>query len=163
MKLDPRLETLRDLLWRRPLTADEEVEWLRLSRAAATDADGQLEARLSAALGRLPDAPMPSNFTARVLQEIERNETRSRRRAGFPWPALRRWWPRLAVVCAVLTLSVFSVRRIEVVRHQRMAESVAALAPAGALPTPEALADFEAIRRLGNEPSADVELLTLMQ
>jgi hypothetical protein len=159
MKENPALETLRAAAWRRPLTAAEIGEMRRRLGNAPEADDWQLETRLSLALSRLPDAEVPSNFTARVLAAATG-------KTAAPAPALpwwRRWVPRLALACAVLGLSVLGMKRYEAHSRQRMAESVAAISPLGALPSPETLADFDAIIRLGSEPPADVELLTLLQ
>ena len=67
MKHDSVHERLREILWRRPLTAAEAAE-LRAWLAAHPDAaaDWATEQQLSRAVRRLADAPVPSNFTARV-------------------------------------------------------------------------------------------------
>ena len=44
--------------------------------------DLDLEARLTAALARIPDAAVPSNFTARVLTAIELEEAAAARSRG---------------------------------------------------------------------------------
>ncbi len=81
MSNDPTYNRLRELSWRRKLTGAEEAE-LRAWLAAHPDAqaDWEAEAGLNAALGRLPDAPVPSNFTARVLQAVEREAAAELRR-----------------------------------------------------------------------------------
>ena len=56
-------------------------------------ADWEAEAGLSEALGQLPDAPVPSNFTARVLQSVERESAAERRRRSRKWQL----WPQLAL------------------------------------------------------------------
>jgi anti-sigma factor RsiW len=163
MKEDPALQSLRETAWRRPLTAAETTELRhRLANAPGATEDLQLEARLSRALAGLPDAPVPSNFTARVLQTLERAPAPPPR-APFGWLPLHGWLPRLGFACLVLGVSALGVHRYELVARQRMADSVAAISPLGVLPAPEALADFDAIRRLGSEPPADVELLSLLQ
>ena len=72
MNPDPVYQRLRELGWRRPLTAAEQVE-LRIWLAAHPEAqaEAEAEAALNQALTRLPAAPVPSNFTARVWQAIE--------------------------------------------------------------------------------------------
>jgi len=102
MNQDPVDQKLRELNWRRELTAAERAElrtWLAAHPEA--QADWQTEAALSKFLARLPDAPVPSNFTARVLQAVER-ETRTSERA----PQRARWWhvflPRAAVAASVV-------------------------------------------------------------
>lgn len=163
MKEDPALESLRAAAWRRPLTTEETAELRRRLAAAPESAeDWRLEAALSQTLARLPDAPVPSNFTARVLAAATR-ETPAPTQPQPVWLAWRRWLPRLAVACAVLALSLVGLRQYESHARQRMAESVAVISPLGALPHPEALADFDAIRLMGSEPSADLELLALLQ
>ena len=163
MKDDPVLQQLRETAWRRPLTAAESAELQRrLAGDPGAAADWQLEARLATALKRLPDADVSSNFTSRVVAEVER-ELDARERSRPEWPALRRWLPRLAFACGVIVVSLGGIRHFETVARQRMAESVAVLSPAGALPSAEVLADFDTIRRLGDAPAADVELISLMQ
>ena len=82
---DSLYDKLRETGWRRKLTASEEAE-LRAWLAAHPEsrADWQVEAVLNESLGRLPDAPVPSNFTARVLQAVQRESVSSRRR-GLAW------------------------------------------------------------------------------
>ena len=163
MKDDPVLRSLRETAWRRPLTPAETGE---LRRRITSDpealAEWQVEARLSRAVAGLPDAAMPSNFTASVLQAIER-ETGRRQTSSQPWWSLRRWLPRVAFASVLLAVGMVGMRQYERAAQERMADSVAVISPLGALPTPEALADFDAIRRLGSEPAADVELISLLQ
>ena len=65
----PEHEPWRERFWRQRLTQEQLAEL----RAANPDAaEAELEAALSDAIARLPDAPVPSNFTARVLEGIER-------------------------------------------------------------------------------------------
>src|SRR5437667_12737472 len=84
MMNDPVHNHLRELSWRRRLTSSEEAE-LRAWLAAHPEAQAQWEAEagLNDALGLLPDAPLGSNFTARVLQAVQLEaaaSTRHRRR-----------------------------------------------------------------------------------
>jgi len=122
--------------------------------------DPGLEARLTEALSRLPDAPLSSNFTARVLQAIDREEMRASR----PW--LRWNWhallPRVAVAMAVLLFAGVGLHQYELStqRHQ-MAASIAMVA-GQPLPSVDALKNFDAIQRMG-QPHADDELLVLCQ
>lgn len=130
------------------------------------ESDNPLDARLDALLRRLPDKPLSSNFTARVVQAVERED---RRAAGPAMP----WWdvlrhplhllPRLAVATLALCLGLFSFQRYETVTQARMAESVAAVAHVSSLPGPDVLQDFEVVRRLSQTPRADEELLALLR
>ena len=66
-------DSLREKSWRRKLTAGEEAslrEWLAEHPEAKRDWEKDLQ--LTEALEKLPDVPVPSNFTARVLEAIER-------------------------------------------------------------------------------------------
>jgi len=98
---------LRESGWRQKLTEAEQAG-LRAYLAANPDAraDWEMESALNAAArARLPDAPAPSNFTARVLQAVEREEGRPR---AWSW----RWnWhllvPRVAFAAAVITFYRF--------------------------------------------------------
>ena len=86
MTNDPIYNRLRELSWRRELTAAEEAElraWLAAHPEA--QADWEAEAGLNEALRQLPDAPVPSNFTARVLQAVEREAALRERRRGARW------------------------------------------------------------------------------
>lgn len=110
-------------------------------------------------LARLPDAQVPSNFTARVMQAIELEESRSRTKWFFNW----RWralLPRVAVVATVVICGsmVFHKFQIET-RRNEIAKSVA-FVTSSQLPSVEALNNFDAIARMG-QPHADDELLAL--
>lgn len=124
--------------------------------------DNPLDARLDALLRALPDKPVASNFTARVLQEVERgNAVRPAR--GSVFSLKFRWLPRLAVASLALTSCVLTYQvRTQTARTQ-FARSVAAVTQVASLPSPDALKDFEAIRRLSQTPPADRELLALLQ
>ncbi len=65
---DPLFNKLREASWRRPLTASEEAE-LRAWLAAHPEARAEWESdtALNDLLSRVPNAPVPTNFTTRVL------------------------------------------------------------------------------------------------
>src|ERR1035437_6364542 len=108
---DPIYNHLRELSWRRKLTAAEEAQ-LQAWLAAHPDAqlDWEAEAGLTATLAALPDAPVPSNFTARVLQAAERETAAEQRRSGWNWAGWlrRRWLPKVALTASVLCAGVVS-------------------------------------------------------
>jgi hypothetical protein len=113
-------------------------------------------------LSRLPDAPVASNFTARVLQAVELEESRRSRRwsFGWDWHALL---PRIAVTTAVVLFAGLTIRQHEIiVRRTAFARNVALVAGAQPLPSVDALKNFDAIQRM-SQPRADEELLALMQ
>jgi anti-sigma-K factor RskA len=114
---------------------------------------------LSGLLSRLPDAPVASNFTARVMQAIELEEvSRSREKHFFGWN-WRALLPRVAVAAVVL-VSGFAFYQHEIYSQRaELARSVAQLAAAS--PGVEALQNFDAIRRMSQPAHADTELLAL--
>ena len=156
MNPDSVYERLRAIGWRRPLTEAEQAE-LRQWLAAHPEqqADAEVEAALNQALAKLPDAPMPSNFTSRVLLAIER-ETQSTERA--PRPTLGPWWraflPRVAVAALVVGISSISYWRHQNVKQEELADAAKNLVTVD----PAVLEDFEVIRRMSQ---ADDGLLAL--
>ena len=127
-------------------------------------AEWAADTALGMLLDRLPDAPMPSNFTARIMQAVEQEQAARKRTRETPSP---RWWrgllPRAAVTIAVVGLALFTYQRHESARRAELARSLTAVAEVQSLPSPQALADYEAIRRLSPAPVADEELLALLQ
>ena len=124
--------------------------------------DTQLDARLDALLRALPDKPVATNFTARVLQEAERANAIRPARADTFFLKFR-WLPRLAVASLALASCVLTYEVRTEAHRTQFARSVAAVTQVSSLPSPEALKDFEAIRRLSQTPPADRELLALLQ
>ena len=157
----PISDDLRELLWRRSLSDAERV---RAGDQPETRAELALEARLNAALEQLPAAPVPSNFTARVLQAIDLEESRTISRGrgwGWAWP---RWLPRVAVTAAVVVVSALSWQHHEIVQGRlALVRSVAAVADSSGLPDVEALKNFDAIQRMGLPQQPDEKLLAVMQ
>lgn len=128
------------------------------------ESENQTDARLDRLLRALPDTPVASNFTARVLQAVDRdlaNQDNARQPRRFR--ALLHWLPRFAVPTLVLGFSLLAFQHHQTVARAQMAESVAAVSQVSSLPSPAVLQDFEAVRRLSQTPPADEELLALMQ
>ena len=166
MSNDPTYNHLRELNWQRKLTGAEEAE-LRAWLAAHPEAraDWEVEAGLNAALGRLPDVSVPSNFTARVLQAVKGDAAAELRRSGRKW---RPWWhlrwlPKVAVAAVILGAGLVSYRQFQAARFAEYAQSVAAVSDVSSLPSPEILKDFDAIDRLSATPSPDEQLLALLE
>lgn len=156
----PEHEPWRERFWRGNLTAEQLAE-LRAAHPDATDAP--FEAALNDALVRLPDAPVPSNFTARVLQEVERPTT-------APAVGARDWsWifrvlvPRTAVAMLLLGAGVFALREHQAKQRAVIANSIKAVAAVSTLPSPQALEDFDVIQKLNANPAADQDLIALLQ
>ena len=162
MNPDPVYKRLRELSWRRPLTESEQAE-LRAWLAAHPEAqDGwEVDTNLSAMLQQLPDATVPSNFTARVLQAVEQETAAAARRPGFQragrW---RGFLARTTAAVVVIGLGLFAYHRYEA---YGLATDVGIVAAVPEVPKLEVLEDFEAIRRLASAPQPDEELLALLQ
>jgi anti-sigma factor RsiW len=166
MSNDPIYNHLRELSWRRGLTGAEEAElhaWLTTHPEAR--ADWEAEAGLNAALGRLPDAPVPSNFTARVVQAAEREAAADRRgRKGNWWRWLRvRWAPKAAFAVMLVGVGLISYHQVQSVQRKKLAQSVATVSAVSSLPGPEILRDFDAIRVSNPLPPPDEQLLAVLQ
>ncbi|MFZ0828716.1 MAG: hypothetical protein WAO02_14965 [Verrucomicrobiia bacterium] len=161
MKNDAFLLKLRESSWRRKLTDAEQAE-LRAFFAAHPDAraDWEMESALNAAFARLPDAPVPSNFTARVLQAVE-PEAVHPPRWTWNWHGLV---PRVAFAAVVVAFSSLAIHHHEIYSQRVALVKSVALATGGQpVPSPEALENFDAIRRMSQPQHADSELLALMQ
>lgn len=163
MNNDPVPEELRELIWRRNLTPAEAARWRAwLAAHPEAQADSEIEAALTEALGSLPDAPMPSNFTARVLQAAQLEDAR-RQRAASAWGKLLRvgWLTRAAAFAVVLGLGLLSFEHIQDLRKQNeLAHRLSSIGVVPDPPRPEALEDFKAIRQFS---TPDEQLLSLMQ
>src|SRR6266550_6019501 len=151
MNQDPVYQRLRELSWRRPLTESEQAE-LRAWLAAHPEAQAgwEVEKHLSALLQQLPDAPVPSNFTARVLQAVGQEAAAAGQRPGFQWAW--RWrvlLPRVAGVAVIIGFSLFAHHRHLMAQQARLMKK---LAEAPEVANPALLEDFEAIRRLSSAP-----------
>jgi anti-sigma factor RsiW len=157
---------LRELSWRRRLTGPEEAElrtWLSANPEA--QADWEAEAGLNESLSRLPDVPVPGNFTARVLQAVEREaaaELRGREGKWLIWP-WRRWLPRVAFALVVVGAGFVSYQKVDAANRRKLAESVAVVSSWSSLPSPDILKDFDAIQALNATPPPDEELLFVFQ
>ena len=165
MKPDPVYQRWCELSWRRPLTAPEQVElraWLIAHPEAQAEAEAEMA--LNQALARLPDAPVPSNFTARLWQTIERDEATKVRTAA---PRRTWWWrvlvPRFAVATGVVGSGLLAYRHNESVQQVEFAKSFLAEAGATSLADPKVIADFEVICQLSPPTAADEELIKLME
>jgi anti-sigma factor RsiW len=158
MKNEPLQNPLRELLWRRKLTNAERAG---LHAQPEMQADLEIESRLSEALTHLPDAPVPSNFTARVLQAVELESTRPRA-VNWSW-TWRVLVPRAAVALVVIAFVGLGIHGYELNAHRAaFAKKVVLMAAAQPMPSVDALKNFNAIQRM-SQPHADDELLALLR
>ncbi len=163
---DAMFEELLALRHKRPLTPDEQARlqsWL--TTHPADRARWAEEAALSTALRRLPQPSVPSNFMARVWQDIEADERRAApARTEMGWRAWFRW-PSLAqqfALAVFLLVAVVIAQGRRARTHTQVARSIEQVATLARGPSVELLRDFEAITRL-NQPAADVELLAAFE
>lgn len=160
MNSDPVYQKLREISWRRRLTDAEQSElraWLAVHPEAQAEAEA--EDLLNAALAKLPDAPVPSNFTAGVLRAIEREASTSGRSAAS---SPNQWWqrllPRFAMATVLLVGLTLAYRQNVATQRQELvtvAREVVAV-------DPTVLADFDVIASLSPTAAAvDENLLAL--
>lgn len=146
---------LREALWRRKLSDAKRAE-------LCSQPELELEARLTEAITKIPDASVPSNFTARVLAAVELEDNKATRSRGWNWRLL---WPRVAVAAAVLIFAGVSLQHYEVkARRAELAENLASVTRMQT-PSIEALENLDAIQRMSQSQTghADTELLADLQ
>jgi hypothetical protein len=119
---------------------------------------------LSAALAKLPDAPVPSNFTARVLHAIERANAAAARPREQPTTS---WWraflPRLAVAC-IIVLGGLGLWQQQRAKQKDLAHVAREVASADLLSDPNVLTHFDEIASLTPpEASPDEALLAMSE
>ena len=164
MNHDPVYQRLREIGWRRALTEGEQAE-LRAWLAAHPEAmaDIEVETALDAALAKSPNAPVSSNFTARVMAAIEQDEAAQRRAGSQPRPA---WWrvfiPRFAVATVIVVCVALGYRHNTTVEQNELVSAAKQIAEGRALSDMAVIEDFEIIRNLyPPETSVDENLLAM--
>ncbi len=166
---DVRNEELVRLSFRRELTPEEES---RLEAFFAANPQARAQWEEDHALGRavqsLPDVPVSSNFTARVLTALDLEEARERRERPTK-SRLRAFFPRLGwAAVATLVITFFVHNRNEVKREQVVKvlwEAAHVSSELKGISEPDAvLQDFEVINRLvSTSAPSDDELLIALQ
>lgn len=167
----PELDQLIDLARRRMLSAEEQVRLDQLLAAApGAWPERDEELALSRLLAGLPDAPLASNFSARVMQAIDLADARAARDAVDTgpnwWP--RRWFGRLAWATAAVAVSGFSWLQYQNWQRAETARSLQVITEVASVPSVEALKDFDVIQSFASVPPAmdiagDQELLNALQ
>jgi anti-sigma factor RsiW len=158
---------LREQSWRRRLTPSEDAALQGyLSIHPQAQEDWLTETELNHLLQHLPDAPLSSNFTSRVLLAAQHQAASPAQ--GWNWPAwlkIGNWLPRTAVA----SLAVGILLSVGYHEHQQkvratFAQNMVQLTEAVSASDPELMQDFEPIRRLSEaQPKADIELIALMK
>jgi anti-sigma factor RsiW len=150
-------ENWRELSWR-ACDRSELEKAIQADTRVADDLEEDL--RLTALLARLSEAPVPSNFTSRVVAEATRTEVSPR---SVPWVRWNSWLPRLAFAVFLGATAMFSYRHLQESRQLRIREGLEVIATVAQATDPEVLQDFEAIRAFNDAPAADEELLSLLE
>ena len=145
----------RESLWRRTPSEAGRAE-------LSARPELELDARLTEALARVPEVPVSSNFTARVLMAIDLEEAgASGRNWHWNWRSLL---PRVAVAAAILIFAGLSLQRYEAHAHRlELAKNVAMIAATPPPPSVDVLENLDAIQRMGASAHADGELLAALQ
>jgi hypothetical protein len=167
---DELYNELLEASWRRKLTAKEQAQ-VRAFLAAHPEAQGdwEEEALLTQQLERLPGAPLASNFTAQVMQQLDRELAGQERErsvsVGVPW--WRRLVPRYAsalLLAFLVVTGVLQYREHQQIERTQLVDSVTQLTPVASVLRPELMRDFDAIQQLRYVPSvSDQELLAALQ
>ena len=167
---DPAENQFRELSWRQRLTDAERTALQQfLTAHPEARADWEAESQLNNLLEKLPEAPpVASNFTAQVMQAVQRENTartRDQNTGGWRSRPVRVWLARGAAACVVVGVSCFAIYQHQLGERRMMAQDVAALAEAYSAAGPVPAEDFDSIRRLGGEAPAkpDTDLLALMK
>jgi len=168
MTNDPVFQRFREISWQRALTAAEQAElnaWLEANPEFR--AEWEAEWSLSSSLAHLPNPAVPSNFTARVMQNIEREalaENRSRTSNGW-WQHLARKtrWVMGTSSAALLVVAglVIHSHQVQKQREQALARNFVIFSKLSA-PT-DVLENFDTIRALSAAPPPDDQLLALLE
>jgi anti-sigma factor RsiW len=148
---EPVYYELLETSWRRELTLEEKAR-LRAFLDAHPEraAEWPAEAALSASLRRLPDAPLPSNFTAQVMRAVALEEARRQRRsAAATWwhDWVKAFWPRWAGAGVALVLAVVAFQEYRAIHRMRLVRELEQMPVVAALPAPDVLEDFDAIEQ----------------
>lgn len=163
MNHDPLYQRLKEIGWRRALTDAEQAElraWLAAHPEAA--AEIEQEAALNAALAKSPNAPISSNFTARVMAAIEQDEAAQRHATARPKGD---WWrvfiPRFALATLVVT-GALGYRHNVATQRLELTNAAKQIADSRELSDIAVIEDFETIRSLiPAEVTVDENLLAM--
>ncbi|MEW6304299.1 MAG: hypothetical protein AB1705_12550 [Verrucomicrobiota bacterium] len=159
---------LREKVLRGDLSLEEQARleaYVAAHPESATDLKDDLT--LNQLLEQLPDAPLSSNFTARVLQAVEREQRATER--GLEKMGRWSWlhevgWAR-AVTAVSMALAVGLLTTYVYQEHQRaeLAQSLTHVTEvtSSTIPSVDILKDFEAINRLSQKADVDYELLAM--
>jgi anti-sigma factor RsiW len=149
----------------REITPAERSEWDVWLRAHPQEApEYELDLALNGLLRKLPDRPVPSNFTHQVVQAVlrDRRDISTERQATGTWRTwlrARAWISKVAVSAVIVSTALLSYHQHQVRTRLELARSVAQVSGVTSLLNAEVLENFEVINRLAQVPvSMDDEL-----
>jgi anti-sigma factor RsiW len=144
-------DTLMDALARGRLNAAQLEEYL--SQHPQARAECEEEFALNQLLEQLPDAPVSSNFTARVVDAALAEKRGAAKSSGGQWAGLfSGWLPRLVGASAILVAALISYHQHQLATHKDAARNLAEAARVVDGTPLDVLENFEAIQRLGMVP-----------
>ncbi|MGZ4974316.1 MAG: hypothetical protein ACXWKG_01655 [Limisphaerales bacterium] len=161
----PTYNQMKEKSWVEPLSAQESDDLRQLLAAnPELQKDWDEEALLTTALNRLPDAPVSSNFTSRVMQAVQRADAETERKRA-PWRAFWRygWAAKFGVAIAMLCLGTFSFREYQANARAKLAADVKAFAETAPIPQVDWLKNFDTIEQMSKVQVADNELMMARQ
>jgi hypothetical protein len=166
---EPLENHYRELGWRQRLTNEERAALEKFLAANPEAREGwEVESQLNRLLEKLPEAPpVASNFTALVMQAVERETAPMRQRpaGGWKWFSWHGWLVRGAMACVIIGVGSLTFYQHQLDERRAMAQDVAAMAEAYSAAGPAPTQDFASISRLNVETPAkpDTTLIALMQ
>ena len=162
---DPDYQDLMETNWRRKLRPEEEAALRKfLATNGPARAEWEKEIALSQLLERLPDVPVSSNFTARVVDAARREKVGPKFEHLWPdWWRNLGWIPRLAGVCLILGATALSIHEYQEAQLRGMARDVEKVSAFALVSKIDWLENFDTIKRLNQVPPVDEELLTALK
>jgi anti-sigma factor RsiW len=165
----PTYNQMKEKSWVEPLSADENAELRRfLADNPDLQQDWESDVALTSALNRLPSVHVSTNFTARVIIAVQREEAQVEQKTSS-WRSFWRWgWvPKVAIATAMLCLGAISFHEYQVVTQQAAlaaeVKQIAESAETAPIPQVEWLKDFDTIEQMSKVQVADNELLMASQ
>ena len=162
----PEIDKLMDALRAGKLTAQQEAqldEYLAGQPAQRSACEEDLA--LNSMLRNLPDAPLSSNFTARVLQAARQPRSRSAQ-PGLFWlrVLLRQWLPNAALAGVVLGAGLIAYEQHHLSERRQLAQGLRQISQLATQTSVELLENFDAIQRLNQAPQdTDRDLIAVLQ
>lgn len=162
---DSDYQDLIETAWRRKLTPAEEAAARKLLASnGSAQHDWEKETALNRVFDGLPDVPVSSNFTARVVEAARREKVGPKFEHLWPdWWRNLGWIPRLAGVCLLLGGTALSVHEYQEAQLREMARDVEKVSSYALVSKIDWLENFDTIKKLNQVPPVDEELLTALR